>query len=176
VFLNFRELSVAISHPHPFITATISPLAFFIVPVSSSYQPTISLQPCLKVHPLQSDPQLLPTTSLHPVPKVALVQSQFDDEVISRKFSRLANEWRRGRGMSSSLKKLMAHPAYVEIISLKAPVVPYILAELERKPDWWFTALQEITKEDPVSPRSRGRLNEMAIDWLRWGRRNNIRW
>jgi hypothetical protein len=56
------------------------------------------------------------------------------------------------------------------------PAVPYILAELEREPDWWFAALKAITAADPVPQASRGKLVEMSRGWLEGGRAHGYRW
>jgi hypothetical protein len=46
---------------------------------------------------------------------------------------------------------------------------------LEREPDQWFWALQAITEEDPVPPPSRGKVREMALAWIEWGRTSPCR-
>jgi hypothetical protein len=65
---------------------------------------------------------------------------------------------------------MASHPAYQEIIGMGQKVVPLLLTELKRKPDFWFVALREITGENPVPPESAGRIEEMARAWLKWGR------
>jgi hypothetical protein len=91
---------------------------------------------------------------------------------IEQEFHRLADEWKSGRGPTSSAVKMAAHPAYQRIIAIgKADpdkVVPLLLAELARSPDHWFMALHAITGADPVPVTSRGRLTEMAAAWIRW--------
>jgi len=85
-------------------------------------------------------------------------------------FASLADEWRVGRGPSSSMARLAAHPAYQEIIHMGAKAIPLILRELEQRPALWFWALREITKQDPVSEADRGNLERSAAAWLKWGR------
>lgn len=55
------------------------------------------------------------------------------------------------------------------------PVVPHIMAELEKRPDFWFSALREITGKNPVRPESAGRVREMAAAWLEWSRTERAR-
>ncbi len=62
--------------------------------------------------------------------------------------------------------------AYQEIIALGAAAIPLILAELRRKPDHWFVALNALTRVDPIPPASRGKLDEMAAAWIQWGTAN----
>jgi hypothetical protein len=49
------------------------------------------------------------------------------------------------------------------------PAVPLLLAELQQQPDFWFKALREITKENPVPANVAGNVNKMANAWIRWG-------
>ena len=87
---------------------------------------------------------------------------------LEAEFTRLADEWRGERGPSSSIAKLVLHPAYQRIIGLGLPAVPLILRELERQPDHWFWALRAITGENPVPTEHAGDLAAMSDDWLKW--------
>jgi hypothetical protein len=89
---------------------------------------------------------------------------------IGRQFSELAETWRSERGPTSSLTKLIMHPAYQQIIGLGPVAVPVILRELAQRPDHWFWALSAITGANPIRPEHRGNLRKMTQDWLCWGR------
>jgi hypothetical protein len=89
---------------------------------------------------------------------------------ISRQFYELAETWRQERGATSSLTKMILHPAYQRIIGLGTVVVPLILKELERRPDYWFSALAAITGANPVRVEHRGNLRQMTQAWLQWGK------
>jgi hypothetical protein len=89
---------------------------------------------------------------------------------IMERFHELAHRWRSDVGPDSSTTAMAMHPAYQQIIGLGCEVVPLILREMERRPDHWFWALKAITGIDPVEPTLRGRIEEMAKAWLRWGR------
>lgn len=89
---------------------------------------------------------------------------------IEDKFCRLADEWKHATSHLSSLTAKSMHPAYQRIIGMGQVVVPFILRELQREPDHWFWALRAVTGEDPVLQDHRGRMSEMAQDWIRWGR------
>lgn len=95
---------------------------------------------------------------------------------VEDRFLELAERWRNGRGPYSVMRQLALNPAYQQIIGLGGDAVPYILADLDRSPDWWFWALTSITGEDPVDPAHHGKLRLMAADWLRWARTNGISW
>ncbi len=91
-------------------------------------------------------------------------------------FFQLAQQWRQETGMMSLVTKMVMHPAYQRIIGMGQPVVPLILRELEREPDHWFWALQSITGANPVEPEQRGRLTQMALAWIQWGKEHGYRW
>jgi hypothetical protein len=60
------------------------------------------------------------------------------------------------------------HWAYQQIIGLGPAVIPFILEDLARKPDWWFWALAAITGEDVAEGEQT--LDGAAERWLEWGR------
>ena len=97
----------------------------------------------------------------------ATVQS---DAKIAERFGRLAVQWKRQRGPTSSISEMSLQPAYQQIIGLGPAAIPLLLQEIERTPDHWFWALKSITGEDPVPAEHRGDLAAMTEDWLRWGR------
>ena len=97
------------------------------------------------------------------------------NDPVEQEFHRLASLWKESQGVSSSLTDLFAHPAYQGIIRLGWPAVPYLLAELQHEPDWWFAALKTITGADPVPPSGRGKLDAMTKAWLEWGRTQGVR-
>lgn len=61
------------------------------------------------------------------------------------------------------------HQSYRAIVAMGKEVLPYIFDSLNREPDWWFTALMEITGEDPTTSDQWGDLASMRREWLRWG-------
>ena len=84
------------------------------------------------------------------------------------KFRRLADQWLRETEHSSSLKKACMHPAYQRIIGMGIVVVPYLLRELEQRPNHWFWALNAITEEDPA--QTEDSFEGAKTAWLQWGR------
>ncbi len=87
-----------------------------------------------------------------------------------KRFRELVKRWKEGAAHLSSTARMAKHPAYREIVQMGPAVVPLLLAELKRDPDFWFAALREITKENPVPERSAGKVKEMARAWMEWGR------
>ncbi len=101
------------------------------------------------------------------VQPLAEAASPPDDQ---NRFRELVKQWKEGTGHLSSAARMAKHPAYREIIRMGSAAVPLLLAELKRDPDFWFAALREITKENPVPERSAGKVKEMARAWMEWGR------
>lgn len=87
-------------------------------------------------------------------------------------FAHLAAQWLKDTEADSTIARMIRHPAYREIIGLGKGVVPLILAELRRRPDFWFAALRELTGIDPVPRESAGKIKEMTRAWLKWGKEN----
>jgi hypothetical protein len=91
-----------------------------------------------------------------------------NDATTEQRFRELARQWKEATQFVSSVTGMVTHPAYQQIIGMGREVLPLILAELRRKPDHWFWALQAITRENPVRPADRGRLQAMTQAWLDW--------
>jgi hypothetical protein len=89
-------------------------------------------------------------------------------------FKTLAEEWHRDTSGQSSMTMRKRHRAYHGIVKLGQPAVPLLLEALRSMPDFWFPALREITKENPVDPEDRGDYAKMATAWLEWGRQRGL--
>jgi hypothetical protein len=106
--------------------------------------------------------------------KCAGVGGSFKIQNDKEHFDWLVEQWRNETGMYSSIKKKIAHPTYQRIIAFGERAVPWILHELRDRPTYWFTALQEITKDGPAGT---GRFSDFqcARDaWLAWGRQRGL--
>ena len=105
-----------------------------------------------------------------------LPQAPTTETRLDQRFLELVAIWKQERGPTSSVAKMVMHPAYQKIIGMGPAAVPFLLRELEREPDHWFWALKAITDSDPVPPESRGKIQEMARAWVRWGREQGYQW
>ena len=85
-------------------------------------------------------------------------------------FRDLVDQWRSETWYKSSISRRVSHPAYLKIIGLGPKAVPWILQELRQEPDYWFAALEAITRENP-SPNATS-FPELRDAWLRWGEVN----
>ncbi|HEY6351978.1 MAG TPA: hypothetical protein VI636_21495 [Candidatus Angelobacter sp.] len=95
------------------------------------------------------------------------------------KFQYLVKEWRRQRGVMSSITEMSTLPAYQKIIGMGEAVIPLILAQLKAEgddPDHWFWALASITEANPVKPEDRGNTVKMAEAWLKWAEDEDHAW
>lgn len=89
-----------------------------------------------------------------------------------RRFTELADRCREQAG-SIGEAAVMQHPAWLEIVSLGEDAVPFMLEMLEQDPpESWFSALQRITKVNPVLAGC----TAPADAWLNWGRQRGISW
>lgn len=94
------------------------------------------------------------------------------EESIGRQFYELAETWREQKGgLSFAIQKSML-PSYQRIMTLGKSVIPFILHELEKRPDYWFWALEMLTKQNPVPPSDKGNITKMAAAWVAWGKDN----
>ena len=89
----------------------------------------------------------------------------------------LLTTWRRETAHLSASTKLTAHPAYQALIELGEPALPALFSDLERTRDGHLAkALAGITGANPVPPEHRGRIREIAEDWLAWARGHGYQW
>ncbi len=82
-------------------------------------------------------------------------------------FREMVDLWRRETWYKSSINRRISHPAYLKIIGFGPKAVPWILQELRQEPDYWFAALEAITRDNP-SPNATS-LPELRTAWLGWG-------
>jgi hypothetical protein len=105
-----------------------------------------------------------------------MVPSTLNQTDIATRFAQLADRWRRETAVFSSTTEIAMNPAYQQIIGMGPAAVPLILRELEKRPDHWFWALKAITGADPVKPEHLGRLPQMALAWIEWGKEQGFTW
>jgi len=89
-------------------------------------------------------------------------------------FEFYAAQWTRETGAHSSMTLRKRHQAYKSIVAMGWSAVPLLLEALRSKPDFWFEALRDITKENPVHPDDRGDYSKMTDAWTAWGQQKNF--
>ena len=105
---------------------------------------------------------------------VTETESSVWPDALAQRFQRLARIWSEECAHLSSIREMVLHPAYQQVVGMGPSALPFIFAELERRPDHWFWALRAITQEDPVPPEHRGNVAQMTRDWLEWSGRKGI--
>ena len=74
--------------------------------------------------------------------------------------------------LESNMLRIVTNENYKAIIYLGQGVVPILLNEMKHQPHWWHAALHELTGANPVLPEHRGKIRDIADDWVRWGAKN----
>lgn len=91
---------------------------------------------------------------------------------IRKRFDKLARQWMRETAHLSSEDQIAKHVAYRQIVALGTPVVPLILQRVQRRQQYWFRALLDITGQNLAS--NANSFSEAADAWLDWGARNHL--
>ena len=99
---------------------------------------------------------------------VSLRATALADLPLRFQFDAAVEHWKQDVRYTSSLTKIVLHPAYQAIIGMGKAAVPMILAELQRNGGHWLWALHAITREDPA--REGDGYEAAAHAWLRWGK------
>jgi uridine kinase len=71
-----------------------------------------------------------------------------------------------------SSSKMFENIYYKKIISLGMDAAPVIINKLKETPSHLFVALHKITGVNPIKPENRGKIKEMANDWIDWWEQN----
>jgi hypothetical protein len=96
-------------------------------------------------------------------PKLSAAPSPLELE-----FRELVKKWRKDTQHTSSVKRMVGHPAYKRIIEIGADALPLVFRELNAHRDHWLVALNVITGEDPAPEAAT--FPEAVDAWLAWGR------
>lgn len=94
---------------------------------------------------------------------------------IEQVFKSLTQRWLDDTAHVSAIPKIMAHPAYQQILGLGPKAVPLIFRAMQtQKPGHWLWALEAITRYNPVLEKPEIARSTKAIKnaWLEWGRRH----
>lgn len=118
----------------------------------------------------------VPTTieiNSHATGKYSSTLHQDDSQsALAEKFDALSRQWLDETAFLSSSSELIAHPAYLQIIGLGPPAIPFLLQALDARPGLWFFALTAIAGNSPVAPEDAGNYDKMRAAWIDWGRQH----
>jgi hypothetical protein len=92
---------------------------------------------------------------------------------IKASFNYYYEEWMKEIKYQSSTDVIADSFFFNKIIDFGDGVVPYIIEALKDTPSFLIIALYKITGENPVKPEHRGRIKEMAGDWIEWWKKKS---
>lgn len=99
------------------------------------------------------------------------------DESIELHVARLLSRWRDETAYHSSSTLITGHPAYLELIALGTPALPFIFRDMEQTLDGHLSkALRSITGVNPLLEENAGKIQKIAETWLHWARENGYQW
>lgn len=84
------------------------------------------------------------------------------------RFDNLYKRWHEETVFHSSVRVIMEHQCFQEIVGMGERAIPLILDKLQQKPGHIFTALRLITKQEVVPPGSN--INGAIEAWIEWGK------
>ena len=104
----------------------------------------------------------------------SLIGEAIHQRSLKEEFLRNCSIWKEEVQFSSSMSEILSNRYYQNIIDLGVGVIPFILKELDERPDFWFEALQALTNVNPVPDTDLGNLPAMRKYWLAWASENKI--
>jgi hypothetical protein len=100
------------------------------------------------------------------------VQVGDPDATIIARFIFLAHQCIKATQHCSRSDQIARHPSHKAIVAMGNAAVGLLLGDLQRSGGYWFTALYEITKQNPVPSTDRGHVPKMIDAWLDWGKQH----
>ncbi|MES2213853.1 MAG: hypothetical protein V4465_00460 [Patescibacteria group bacterium] len=88
------------------------------------------------------------------------------------RFNDLEVMWKKDTEETSSIREIITHPAYEEIMRMGEEAVPFILRSFQKEIDHWAPALMTIVQVNPVPRESAGKMEKIRDAWIKWGREN----
>lgn len=87
-------------------------------------------------------------------------------------FYKYSRAWEEETGGVSSLSEITGSMNYLRIIAMGERALPFIFAELSKRPAPWFVALRAITRNDQIGVEYPGDFRRKGMAWLEWGKEN----
>jgi hypothetical protein len=92
-------------------------------------------------------------------------------------FETRVDEWLEETQWQSSINFITRHRQFGELLEMGPQIIPFVLQRIASGDVHvhWFPLLKDLAAgEDPVPPHRRGYIQQMADEWLAWGRRNQL--
>jgi hypothetical protein len=93
---------------------------------------------------------------------------------LALEFQELAAKWHEDTEDLAASARVVAHPAYLRIISLGRPILPQLLRDLHDNGGLWFPALEAITGVALGTVEERKSYRDLRQLWLDWGHEANL--
>tara|TARA_Y100000310_G_C20649592_1_gene798610 strand:- start:257 stop:553 length:297 start_codon:yes stop_codon:yes gene_type:complete len=92
------------------------------------------------------------------------------------KYKELRNILREETSHWSMSSKVMEHPNYQKILDMGSEVVPLILTDLKNNnyDIGLFCLLGQLTNENPIPEKDRGKIEKIKNHWIKWGIKNGL--
>lgn len=87
-----------------------------------------------------------------------------------KKFLKLKEKWEKETMFLSSSSAIYNNSSYIEIIALGEKSIPWIIRDLKKTNKHWFSALNQISGENPVPEEHYGIIPQMKEDWINWAK------
>jgi hypothetical protein len=71
---------------------------------------------------------------------------------------------------SSRMSDTLEHPAYAELVGMGDKIIPYLFHLATQHGAAWvhFALFAELSKENPIPEKDRGRFDRTLMHWLKW--------
>lgn len=92
-------------------------------------------------------------------------------------FESRVRDWMEDTEWASSISTITEHRQFTELVNMGTIIIPFVLERLAAGElnAHWFPLLKDLAGgNDPVPPQYRGRVQQMANEWLAWGRQRNL--
>lgn len=80
-------------------------------------------------------------------------------------------KWIKNTINISSTHQMMEHQEYSKLIDMGVDIIPLIFTKMDDNPILCFLLLSEITGDDPVHKKDRGKISAMKEAWRKWAMR-----
>lgn len=84
------------------------------------------------------------------------------------KFYSHLKRWRYETLTTSSADDIVGNQEFRDIVAMGDVVIPLIVSELRKRPDFLIAAMTLITGENPVKPNQLGDMRAMTQAWIDW--------
>jgi hypothetical protein len=105
-----------------------------------------------------------------PAPVDVTNRTSAEQRAFEAGFHKLADQWEQETLLLSSNSRIREHLAFAAIVRMGHEAIPLLLAKLKNPSINWFIALSAIVGDSPVSKAHAGSMQQMAADWLAWGK------